>query len=450
MVTDRQKTKKKTFDLALKSKNLWLLLPLFCGLCFWAWNLILFPKGYADNGDFWRQLNPAGLQYFTLPKLSRYEFFSLNYYISNNSSLSSLLSSSGFFTYLLTKAVKLFTENFDIRIQSSIFLALFSWGLILIYKINKPIFWILFFLYIEPSNFLYFNSFFPENLLLALMPFFFYYCFSQKLNYKVLFILNAIFVFIKPLYILFPLLIFAFQFKKSPVRPLIISTVTPIALAILVFFVLPISKLERLSLMNKYQSLTRGYMALVNNPKERIQEMGISSDFIDKEFTNLSEEEVFLFQKQTKSISFFSIFSFYFFDVSIWQSLFSQLKTAIAVTPIEYLGNYPSSDMAGKNFRYFGQYSMIRDPVVSSLLNYWPIGIIFSCLGFFLAKLSRKKEILFFFIFFTSQVCIALIGDGLYSIHRHLSVARIFFDLSLLLVLLAYLERIKLLFFRKA
>lgn len=436
------------------SKGTWRLLPWLGAALLCGWMLFHRPiHGMADNMDFWRVMEPAGISYSApvvpLAHVTREFSFA-------SPSPTSITTSAALPALLASAPARLVSPQFDIRFLSVLYFLLFFSGLALLclsfghWPFLLGIAW----LAIEPSLFLHFNSFFSEAFAIALWPWMIWALLGvhragEKKHWLVLAASAFLLATSKFQFVLVPLLLLlGLRISSSPWRrPVSFSLL--LAFAASLSFALATSGHRNLSLLNRYQSIFTGLSPLAHEPGQPLRALGIPEGYHYLSGGNLFAPPLNGnlppdLRQAVEKTSFWRIGLLYLSTPGVLLHSLPALQSALAVTPLGYLGNYEAGAAPPRATLHFPwQLSRIRDAVFS--FGPWLSWLIPALAAFLCFRMWRRQRrldalhclMLFLLFHFLSQLGVCLLGDGLYSLHRHLLSAR--FSLDLLLVLL--LER---------
>jgi hypothetical protein len=414
------------------------------------------PAGIADNGDYWRVMFPAGISFPLAPwPPPRVESFSRDYSFAPPEILTSS-TSAAFPAFFAAKFSSITSSLFDIRILGALYLFIFISGLIaLTISFGCWIFSLAFcWLAIEPSHFLYFNSFYSQSLSLALWPWLLWSLLAtfRKGEKKHSFVLAATALLIatsKLQLVLVPLLlILPLNIPPRKSTRLASALLFTGFLSSLAFSFLPRSvEMSRLSTMNRYQAVFTGIAAVADNPGEALSKIGVNEEYHFLAGRSLMEAPLngkipsplaFALQDITSSQLAWS----YLTNSGALKNSLIKLQLDLATTPMHYLGNFTNeAKLPGKTLELPLQYSNFRDPIFR-LMPILPWLTAFGFICYFVVLVRQKAAFeswhclaIFLLLNFLTQLPVSAVGDGFISMQRHLLIARWSLDLLLWLAL---------------
>ena len=427
----------------------------FCICSLFIIKTLLFSPihGVADNGDFWRVMDPVGIQSLSEPHEIRYKYVERHYGVIPWD-LSKATNSAVLPAAIARLFSQVFSDGlFDLRWLGAIYLCAFLCGLFfLLRKLDSVLLSIaLPWLAAEPSLFLHFNSFFTVAMVLCLWPWLLWTFIRVLENPKwqngiYLALISLLIATSKPPYILVPLLLCfvlcvshgKMFWQKPNITGLLL--IAAFAFSIVSLSVVPAS----IQQMNNYQATFMGVGVVADNPASALDRLGVSKELHVWNRRSLPAElmsnrlplEV---KHIVEDLSRWRLLGVYFTEPGALKNAAYWIQQMMSRWPLGYLGNYerdfkkPGAELS---FSYGFSHFSVAIFKIPSL--FWGT-ILFAGIYLLALFLKRKQNLnwallMFLLLNLITQWFVVILGDGFGAIHRHLIVSRLCFGLLLVVI----------------
>jgi hypothetical protein len=411
---------------------------LFTGLWLFALShLVISPiHGIADNQDFWRVMQPAGICYENKNFFLHVE---PNYSICE-AKLDKSSTSAVVPAWIAKNIASLFFTKFPLALLGSLYWLFAFIGFLLLARsfpspwIALPLSWI----YLDPNYFFHFNSFFSDAAWIASFPWLLWLLRAPQASRIMLTLPLALFATLSKLqYLLTPALAAISLFRSELKHRQIIGFLLAMGISCLPL----LHEDTAIRRMNAYQATFVGAAIASPNPQKTLEKLGVPKDSLD-----LAGQPVFYawrMQRYTPELmdyldefSRWKLLGVYLSEPeSLWKSLLLT-QEALAKSSQETYGHFEkNTGRDSQQVRNFWQFSQLRDLLFG--FAPWLIWLA-PALALVLAwKKTRWESLLLFLsLHFFTQIPIAILGDGFYSTARHLIGARLAGDFLLVFVLI--------------
>lgn len=431
--------------------------------------------GMADNGDFFREINNAGLYYLSDNFDERHfgyfnRFYGIRQYdFQNNTLFASSLS------ILIKVAIfinKLFFSNsiFDIRSLSIIYSILFILAFFIIEKdickyIKFPIIYVLIvsiIIFGDIGYIAYFNSFYgePASFVFLFMTLALIVVILNKdkpsiFNFLILAICSIIFVTAKQQNILGAIFILILYIRlmllrKDKAWKIVIALTCISIVAVSILMVASIS--SDIKHINQYHALTRGILMYSQDPEKDTSELGLDKKFSMLNGTtyydkyNIEDPESKLMNEEFYSkYGFLKIAGYYLTHLDkLSQNLNMAAKNAFSIRP-EVLGNFEKTTAKpyGAKTQFFSLWSSIKVKIFPKTFGFIILFYVLYyivLIKFYIKKYNDKdmknmiklEMLAFIGLIGLSQFGISFLGAGDADIAKHLFLFNVCFDLMFL------------------
>lgn len=404
--------------------------------------------GLADNGDFWRVMAPAGIDYQEGKVPPRYRSLAREFSLSAPH-LGDTTTSAVLPAYLVAKASS-FSTAFDLRSLGAFYLAVYVGGLAaLTFSLGGFIFALgMAWLSLEPTFFLHFNSFFSQSFSLALWPWLLWSLvktFSTgRKKYSFVLAATAFLVATSKLQLALVPLLLLLALSIPPRKDLRFASALLLGATVftLAFSFLPSSPQRRgLAIMNHYHAIFTGIAQVANKPADPLLALGISESYHYMAGIGMMDPPVngrisAQLAGQLEHLNLFHLAGLYLSSPGALARSVPKFQDALARTPLQYLGNY-EANLPGKTLDLPWQFSNFRDPIFRFIPWLpWIFSFLLLAIGGRMVGKQEKFEAwhcvtLFLLLHFLSQLPIAVLGNGFYSLHRLLIPAHVALDILL-------------------
>lgn len=424
--------------------------------------------GMANNGDFERIMESAGLDYLPVAKEDKYFTYFFSQYAINHNALTALggyLSSQALLVKLTAWVQQWFhAEVYDIRILSALYILILITALYRIVNEHRDnsawtrwaLAVMLVLVFVDGAYAAYFNSLFgePVSMLFLLLTAAFGTALTLRerpaLGLLIGFYLSAIFLIgakvqNAPVGIVLLLLSLRFVKLREGVkwRGVVISGTVLLLLTSAVVF---LSHDSSIKIINKYQTVFYGVLKDSPNPQQDLEELGLNPEWAVLANTNYFVPDLPIdikspeFEQQLNdNVGHLKIALFYLkHPVRYWEKLQATASQAFIIKP-SYLGNYEMSEnrAPGALSHAFTLWSKFKVHVLPNKLVF----LIIFYAAFFLVWISWYMETKRpgTKIYLELQMAIALIGaiqfivpvigDGEADLAKHLFLFNVCFDI---------------------
>lgn len=404
-------------------------------LSFWA--IAVRPiHGFADNGDFWRTMKPAGIAYLSTQPwyrevISKYAMGEAKFLEADTSAI---------LPVALAKALaSLSSDHFDLRILGVLhWLIALAGSVLLCYSLPRAGVFLFSWIFVDPNYFLHFNSFFSEAFFLCLFPWILWSINHSwkhpKLALATGFAIGTLAGLSKGQYMLVPFIAgVAVWFGLCRARKWIAGGYALAGLLVVILyntgFMLP--SIQR---MTAYQTTFGGIAEVASDPAESMRIVGVPDFFFHLAGTNYLRDLEFVktnpdMLNYLNNFSRFKLLYAYLMDpAAIWRSL-GVLQDGLKFSRLGYLGNFEeSARRPGQEYAWPFQFSNLPDFIFGFMP--WLVWLA-PLFGFYVCFVLIKKKsvyaplLIFLLLHFWSQLPIAVLGDGFFSTSRHLISARL-------------------------
>lgn len=431
-------------------------------------------KGMADNGDFWRVTNASGFTHAQPIDLFRGDYVQ-QYFLYQDIKWSDFISSAslvGLFARMVYRAFNPRSRTFDLRMLGILYLCLLAIAIYLLARatgsgaLAAAILWVL----VDPNYLLFFNSFYVEPILFVMVigllgvilvmhkevdhsfrrPLLSILIFG--LSFGTLALLSGL---AKPSYVLIPAilsicLITSPGFRKRFTLKRFTPLVTPTLIAsfiVPVFFLFPKSKspLHYIYDINNFNCLFFGIAKVSSHPEEVFRDLKIPERYWSLKGENFFHVDPKVhtddLNKSLRSLSRTRILFHYLIDPKASFEAFKSVYQALLTSRLRYPGHLSKEAKLGRSeYVVPWQFSVPRDGLIKTTLVVPALVIGFAMIWLIYLAIFKRRWMgvqvveLFLLLNILSQMVISVLGDGLFSLGRHLIFAR--FCLDLLIVFL--------------
>jgi len=203
----------------------------------------------------------------------------------------------------------------------------------------------------------------------------------------------------------------------------------------------------RLPQINNYNAVFFGIGDVASEPAAALAELGVGAEYRSRAGTNYYEAPVpDDLARQLEGLSHARLARLYLRDSSAMGRALNRTQIALAIQD-RYLGNYTYS------WRYPG--ARVYDEVwafthVRQALLRWPIAFwafLIGLGGWLLSRVARRRELdaswgalAFLWLTIAAETASAVLGDGFFGLWRHVIVARFALDIALAIIIARLLE----------
>lgn len=430
--------------------------------------------GMADNGDYFRVIQPMGLYHLSDNFSDKhFSYFNRLYGISQFplESKADFFSTQKIMMGLALWLDKLFTRDyvFDIRFLSVLYAALFLLAVYWTVKYTKVLYkwqpWVvtaaILLILADVGYIAYFNSFYGEPLSYVIFLLLIGESFKiigedePKISSLVIFALTAL-IFIgakqqnSPLGVLLAILSIRFlKLRGDRYWKAVVTASCVVFMLVSIFMYRSIS--EDIRIINQYHAITLGILKDSPNPGKDLEELGIDRKFAILANTTCYDEYplVIMDSKEMKNefyakYSFAKILLFYIKHPDRFiQKMEKAAEYAFSIRP-HSLGNYEKVEgfLPGKQAEIFNLWSHFKEIYMSHSLRFiivfYLIFMITTTIKYILARDHRIKMYLevFWLVAVNGiiQFFIALIGAGEADLDKHLFLFNVCFDIMFVIV----------------